>query len=82
MKILESLADSGIRRRGMRYTGCLGNVPLNACQDSSHIVGWTPSVLQNVQAELSGSIDIRMEHLADKFDTWRLIRVLLLEMHH
>ena len=81
MKRLEPIAGTEIHQ-AMRYAGCSGNVPLNACQYGSHVVGWTPSVLQDVQAEFSGSIDIGMEHLADKFDTRRFIRILFLEMHH
>lgn len=37
--------------------------------------------MQDIKAKLSGTIDIWVEHLADKLDTWRFIGVLLLEVH-
>ena len=55
--------------------------PLNAGQDGRNVVCGTPTILQNVQAEFSGAIDIRMEHLADKLDSGWLIGILLFEMH-
>lgn len=56
-------------------------IPLDAGQDSSNIVCRTPSVLQNVQAQLAGGVYIGVEHLAYKFDLGRLIGVLLFELH-
>lgn len=56
--------------------------PLNACENCGHIVSGTPAVLQDVQAKLSGGVNVGVEHLANKFDTWRLIRILLLKMHY
>jgi len=37
--------------------------------------------LEDVKAQLAGGVDVGMEHLADKLDGWRLIRILLLELH-
>lgn len=58
------------------------HVPLNTCQDRRHIVRWAPSVLEDVQTELAGTIYVRMEHLADELDPGRLIWVLLFEVHN
>lgn len=58
------------------------NVPLNTRQDGGYIVGGAPSVLQNVETELTGSVDIGMEHLTDEFDARRLVGVLFLKIHH
>lgn len=57
-------------------------MPLDTRQDSRHIICRTPSVLQNVQAQLSRSIDIGVEHLADKLDRRRLVWILFLKMHY
>lgn len=56
--------------------------PLNASQDSSDVISRTPSILQNIQAELSGRVNVRVEHLADEFDPRRFIGVSFLEMHY
>ena len=58
------------------------DAPLNAGQDRGDVICRTPSVLQNVQAELPGGVDVWVEHLADEFDGGRLIRILLFELHH
>lgn len=58
------------------------HVPLNACQDSCDIVGRAPPVLKNIETELSGGVNIWMEHLADELDRGRLVRVLFLEVHY
>lgn len=55
--------------------------PLYASQYGRHIISRTPSVLQDIQAKLACGVDIRVEHLADEFNSWRFVRVLLLEMH-
>ena len=34
------------------------------------------------EAELAGCVDVGVKHLADKLDGGRLVRVLLLEVHH
>jgi len=54
---------------------------LNTSQDRRNIVGWTPSILQDIQTKFTSGIDIGVEHLTDEFHRRRLIRVLLLEMH-
>lgn len=56
--------------------------PLNAGQDSGYIIRRTPSVLQNVEAEFSGGVDVGVEHLADELDLGRLVGILLFELHH
>lgn len=56
--------------------------PLNAGEYSRYIVRRAPTVLENVQTELSCAVDVGVEHLADEFDAWWLVRVLFLEMHH
>ena len=56
-------------------------IPLNACQDSCNIVCGRPSVLQDVQTQLSRCIHIRMKHLADELDCRRLVWILFLEVH-
>ena len=57
------------------------SLPLNTCQDRCHIVRWAPTILQDIQAQFPSSIDVGMEHCADKLDCGRLVRILLLEMH-
>lgn len=53
-----------------------------ASQDCGHIIGRAPSILQDIQTQLAGAIDVGMEHLADEFDARWLVGVLLLELHH
>ena len=53
-----------------------------AGQNCRHIIGWAPSILEDIQAEFTGGINIRMEHLTDELDRRRFIRVLLLKMHN
>lgn len=55
---------------------------MNTREDSCHVICGTPTVLQNVETQLTSSVYIRVEHLADKFHTRRLVRVLLLKVHH
>lgn len=57
------------------------SIPLDASQDGSDIVRRTPSVLQNVQAQLAGGVYVGVEHLADEFDLGRLVGVLLFKLH-
>ena len=57
-------------------------IPLNACQDCRHIVCWAPSVLQNVQAQFTGGVYVRMEHLTDELDRRWFVRILFLELHN
>lgn len=56
-------------------------IPLDAGQNSSNVVCRTPSILQNVQAQLAGGVYVGVEHLADKLDLGRLVGVLLFELH-
>lgn len=55
--------------------------PLDAGQNGRHIVRRAPSVLQNIQAQLPGAVDVGVEHLADELDAGRLGGILLLKMH-
>jgi len=55
---------------------------LNAGEDGRHIISWTPAVLQDVETELAGSVNVRVEHLADELDGRRFVRILLLKMHN
>lgn len=57
-------------------------LPLNTCQDSRHVICWTPSVLKNIQTKLAGSINIWMEHLTDELDPGWLVRIRFLEVHY
>jgi hypothetical protein len=61
--------------------GCFSS-PLNTGQDGGDIVGRTPSVLQNVQAQFSGGVNVWVEHLADEFDLGWLVWILFFELHH
>jgi len=54
---------------------------LNTSQDSGNIVGWAPSILQDIQTKFTGGVDIGVKHLTNEFHRRRLIRILLLEMH-
>lgn len=38
--------------------------------------------MQNIQAKLSGGVNVWVEHLADELDLRGLVRILLLELHH
>lgn len=59
-----------------------GLVPLNACQDSCHIVCGAPAVLENIETKLASAIHVGVEHLADKLDARWLIGVLFFKVHH
>ena len=54
---------------------------LDAGEDSRHIIGWAPAVLEDIQADASISIDVGMEHLGKEFHHRGLVRVLLTELH-
>ena len=56
--------------------------PLNRRQNSSNIIRRTPAVLQDIQTQLPGAVDVRVEHLADELHPRRLVGVLLFEVHH
>jgi hypothetical protein len=57
-------------------------LPLNTRQNGSHIVCWAPSVLENIEAEFAGAVDIGMKHLANKLDAGRFVGILFLKVHH
>lgn len=57
------------------------DAPLDAGQDGGYVVCRAPPILQDVQTQLAGAVDIRVEHGADKLDAWRLVGVRLLEVH-
>ena len=54
---------------------------MNTGQDGGHIIGWTPSILKNVQTELASAVDVWMKHLTDELDPRWLVRILFLKMH-
>lgn len=60
---------------------CWG-LPLDARQNSGDIVRRTPPVLKDIQAQFTRGVDVRVEHLTNELDSGRLVRILLLEMHH
>lgn len=55
---------------------------MDARENGGDVVCRTPSILQDIQAELAGGIDVGVEHLADKLDLRRLVWVLLFELHN
>ena len=55
--------------------------PLYTGQDSGNIIGRTPAVLQDVQTQLSGGVDVGVKHGADKLDTRRFVGILLFKVH-
>lgn len=57
-------------------------LPLNTGQYGSDIVCRTPPILQYIQAQFPRVVYVWMKHLTDELDPWRLIRVLLLKVHH
>lgn len=58
------------------------NKPLYTGQDGRHVIGWAPTILQNIETKLPSSVYVRVKHLTDKLDSRRLIGILFLEMHH
>lgn len=56
--------------------------PLDAGQHRCYVVCRTPSILQNVQAQFTGGVDVGMEHLADELDGRGFVGILFLELHH
>lgn len=56
--------------------------PLNTRKNSRDIVRGTPAILEDIQAEFAGGVDVGMEHLADELDRGRLVGILFFEMHH
>ena len=63
------------------FFGSRKYLPLNAGQDGGDVIRRAPPILEDVQTELSGGIDIGMKHGRDEFDAGRFIRILFLEMH-
>lgn len=57
-------------------------IPLDTRQDCRHIIRRAPSVLQNVQAQLTGGVYVWMEHLTDELDCGWLVWILLLKVHN
>lgn len=53
---------------------------LNRGKYSCYIIDWAPLILQNVQANASISINIRVEHSRHKADCWWLIWIVLGEL--
>lgn len=57
-------------------------MPLDRSENGRHIVRRTPPVLQYVQTQFAGAVDVWVKHLADELDPWRFVRVRLFEVHH
>lgn len=57
------------------------SLPLDTGQDCCHIVCGAPSVLQDIQTELPGVVDVGVEHLTDELDAGRLVGILLFKVH-
>jgi hypothetical protein len=56
-------------------------LPLYRRQDSSNIVRRTPAILQDIQTQLAGAVDVGVEHLRDEFHPRRFVGVLFFEVH-
>jgi hypothetical protein len=54
---------------------------LDTGEDSGDIIGWRPSVLQDIETQLASSVDVGMKHCADEFDSRWLVGILFLELH-
>lgn len=61
---------------------CLFHLPLDARKHRGNIVGWAPPILEDVQTQLAGGVDVGVKHGADELDRWWLVGILLLEVHH
>lgn len=57
------------------------NAPLDTRQDSRDIVRRAPSILQYIEAEFAGAVDVWVEHLGDEFDAGGFVGVLFFEVH-
>ena len=55
---------------------------MNGSEDCGNVICWTPPILQNVQTQLTGAVDIWVKHLADELDAGRLVRIRFLKVHH
>lgn len=51
-------------------------------EDGGNVIRRTPSILEDVKAQLATGINVGMEHGADEFDSWWFVRVGLFELHH
>ena len=56
--------------------------PLNARQYRCHIVCGAPAVLKDVKAQFTGTVNVRVEHLADELHCRRLVGILFFEIHN
>lgn len=56
-------------------------VPLDTRKNSGDIISGTPSVLEDIEAQLARGVHVRVEHLTDELHKRRLIWILLLELH-
>ena len=52
---------------------------LNARKNGSNVICWTPSILENVQAELAICVDVRMEHSREELDSRGFIWIVFVE---
>ena len=53
---------------------------LDAGEDGGHIIGGTPAVLQDVQADPAVCVDVGVEHLGKEFDDRGFVRILFTEL--
>lgn len=54
---------------------------LYRCKNSGHIVGWTPSVLQDVEADAPVSVHVGMEHFRHEPDRGGFVGVFFREFY-
>lgn len=58
------------------------SIPLNTRQDSRNVICRTPAVLKDIKTQFSSRIHVRVEHLTDEFDLWRLVGILFFKLHN
>ena len=54
---------------------------LDTCQNGGYIVSGRPSILEDIQAQFPGAVDIRVKHLRHELDTGGLVGVGFFELH-
>lgn len=79
-KLTQSDSVSG-PAESMRERGGASALPLDTRQDGGDVVRRAPTVLQYVEAEFAGAVDVGVEHLRDELHAGGLVGVLFLEVH-
>lgn len=75
--LFEQICGLDVRRRaGIRVI----QQTLDTRQDRRDIVRRTPSILEDVKAELACGVDVWMEHGADESDLWRFVGIVWAEV--